>query len=319
MSRSKREIPAASSAPKRSPFLNADRRLRPALRLILSLAAWASASRILRLLLSQVLDTLFAAWNVNAGNVLRAPTWAQRLYAWQGSLAGFVVSAVMILLSLTLRRWWLGRERARGVLRPTDLRHAVAGWLISTLAALAFAGFFLLTDSLRAEWPVGEPNLTFGLVVLWLLNLLAALSEELFTKGVVMDGLRSPWGLRLAAAVSAVVFFLSNGGYAGTPVSAINVLLLGLLCCAVYVRHGLWPAVAVRWGWGFATVFLLGYSGGTRSVYRLYGVSERLLTGGDAGPVYGLWLTAVLLAALAWMQRDEIKVTIQRMRTPKAG
>ena len=51
-----------------------------------------------------------------------------------------------------------------------------------------------------------------------------------------------------------------------------------------------------RWGWSFATVFLLGQGGGTHAVYRLLGVSEVLLTGGDAGFVYGLWLTLLLAA-----------------------
>ena len=80
-----------------------------------------------------------------------------------------------------------------------------------------------------------------------------------------------------------------NGGCSGSWISGVNVALMGLLCAVIYPRFGLWATVALRWGWGFATVFLWG------RVYRLYGVSETLLTGGDAGLVYGLWLTAALV------------------------
>jgi len=41
-------------------------------------------------------------------------------------------------------------------------------------------------------------------------------------------------------------------------------------------------------------VFLLGFGGGDTAIYRLYGVSEALLTGGDAGLMHGLWTTMAL-------------------------
>ena len=61
--------------------------------------------------------------------------------------------------------------------------------------------------------------------------------------------------------------------------------------------------MGLRWGWSFATVFLLGFGGGEASLLRFYGVSETLLTGGDAGPVYGLYLTIILALALVWLYR----------------
>ena len=43
----------------------------------------------------------------------------------------------------------------------------------------------------------------------------------------------------------------------------------------------------------------MGQGGGDHAVWRLYGVSETLLTGGDAGFAYGLTWTLVLAAMIA--------------------
>ena len=83
----------------------------------------------------------------------------------------------------------------------------------------------------------------------------------------------------------------------------MNALLLGIAGCLLYARHGLWTSVGFRWGWGFATAFLLGFGGGDGAVYRLYGVSEALLTGGDAGPMHGLWVTLLLLPIAVMLSR----------------
>ena len=42
-----------------------------------------------------------------------------------------------------------------------------------------------------------------------------------------------------------------------------------------------------------------GFGGAGASVYRLYGVSEILMTGGDGGPSYGLWTTLLFAGGIA--------------------
>jgi hypothetical protein len=176
----------------------------------------------------------------------------------------------------------------RARLSRPDMKRGVFWWIAGTGIALLSAALFLLTDSLRPYWPLSTPRLSAALLPLWGLTLLTALTEEGFTKSLVYDGIK-PHGRVWAILAATLLFFLTSGGYSGTWISGVNVALMGLLCAILYDRFGLWAAVMFRWGWGFATVFILG------QIYQLYGVSETLLTGGDAWLVYGLWLTAMLL------------------------
>lgn len=174
---------------------------------------------------------------------------------------------------------------------------------------LGLAGLVLLMglipDSLRMER--AAPNFTPALPVLCAVSFLVALAEEAFTKRVLYDGLAPQWGRPWAAVVAVIAFFLMNGSLTGFNLSALNVLLLGALCCAVYARFGLWAAVGLRWAWSVATVFLMGFGGGEASLLRFYSVSEAWLTGGDSGPIYGLWATLAFALALAWVERERLQ------------
>lgn len=282
MSRSKREVNPTAPASRRALWQ------RPAVRLALAVAAVAVVRFGLRLGLGAGLATLFRAWNVRADNAQLAPAWARLLYVWQGSAVTLLVNLAVI--GLCVWGFHVRVERPRGGL-------PLVCFAAGACAALLSAALFLLTDSLRLLWPIGEPRLSAGLWALGILSLIGALAESVFTKGLVYERARR-WGILPAMALSTLAFFLSSGGYAGSVISGINVALMGLLGCLVYERHGLWADVMLRWGWSFAAVFLLGQGGGDRAVYRLYGVSETLLTGGDGGLVYGLWLTLLLAAAI---------------------
>lgn len=265
--------------------------------LAISLAGYALVALAARRALSAGFDALFAAWGIDEGNAWRAPSWARLVYSWHGSAVTALVSAALLVLTASLRRLWLGRtERAR--LQAGALGAAA---LAGTIGAIGIAALCLIPDSVRLQWPLASPNLAPRLLPLLAISLLAALSEEAFLKRVLFEGLRGRWGLAWAYIAVCAFFFLSNGGWSGNAVSGINVLLLGAVCCALYERCGLWAVAGFRWGWSAATVFLLGFGGGDAAVYRLYGVSEALLTGGDAGPIYGLWTTIALAAALVWL------------------
>ena len=250
---------------------------------------YAALTLAVRLGAGALLRALFSAWNLTPRTVSRAPGWAAALYSWQGSLVTLAVDAAALAFLALACRARPGRAN------PGQF---ALWWAAGTGIALASAALFLLTDSLRLQWPLARPRLSPGLLPLWGLTLLTALAEELFTKGVIFESVKRNWGLPWAVAGSSLGFFLLNGGYSGTWISGINVALIGALCALLYERYGLWAPVAFRWGWAFATVFLLGQGGGDRSVYRLYGVSEALLTGGDAGLVYGLWLTGIMIALI---------------------
>lgn len=259
-----------------------------------AVAGYFAVTVAVRLGLVALLRALFEAWNLRPDTVARAPGWARTLYGWQGSVVTLIVDIAAMLYAV-------GVCKAR-LPRP-DVKKSAPLWAAGTALALVSAALFLVTDSLRLLWPLGRPHITPGLLPLWALTLLTALAEELFTKGVVYDRVVRRWGAVWAVTASTLLFFLINGGYSGTWISAVNVALMGVFCALCHDRLSLWAPVGFRWGWGFASVFLLGQGGGDRAVYRLYGVSEALLTGGDAGLVYGLWVTGALALMAGIMMR----------------
>ena len=279
--------------------------------LAVSLLCCALAVPVLRVALAAGARALFDAWGIGSATVLRAPLWARLLWRWQGSVITVLAAVALIGLSLWLRGLWLGKAAPPRLSGRRLFAHALIGL---GLAALWLA-LGLIPDSLRPEWPLGEPRFTLSLIPLCLFSLIAALSEELFSKWVLLDGVASRWGRAPAVLVACAWFFLAGGGLGGTVLSALNVLLLGALCCAVYLRRGLWAATGLRWGWGFATAFVFGFGGGEASMLRFYGVSETLLTGGDAGPMYGLWSALLFFALLAWTERETVRMWTKKTRS----
>lgn len=298
MSRSKRTAQAATApAPRQSRtwFVSPEGGLRTGSLLAISLLGYAVAALAMRRGLNAAFGALFRTWGVDAESAARAPRWAAAVYRWHGSAVTVIVCAALLALSASMRRLWLGRTD-RASFNASALARAALTGLCGTVIVAAFC---LIPDSMRLQWPLGAPRLTWALPALIAVSLLAALAEEAFLKRVLFDGIRARWGTPWAAGIVCALFFASNGGYAGNVACAINVLLLGGVCCALYARWGLWAAAGFRWSWSVGTVFLLGFGGADAAVYKLYGVSEAWLTGGDAGPVHGLWATLLLGAALA--------------------
>ena len=267
--------------------------------LAVSLFGYMLVALATRFGLMRAFAALFEAWGVDGSNIHRAPAWAQAVYTWHGSLATVAFSVLLLVLA----RWLRGLWRLNG---PVLSRPSGGLWrasLTGILMALIIAALGLLPDSMRLEWPLNAPVFTGTLPVMAVVSLLCATAEEAYTKRVLYDGLSARWSRLWATAVSCAVFWLTGNGYAGSIVSAVNVLLLGMVCCMLYTRFGFWTSVGFRWGWSLANVFLLGFGGGEGAVYRLYGVSEALLTGGDAGPMHGLWTTLLLMGGIVALFR----------------
>ena len=312
MSKSKHAAQAPlAPAPKQgwNPFRDEAGRWRAGWLLALSLAAYLALSLAVRAGLGAAYTALFDAWRINADNAHLAPAWARLVYAWHGSsVTALAAVAALCLSQLLIRLWSVSQNRPKSAFGG----FALAG-LTGLLAAAMLAALCLLPDSMRLEWPLSRPHFDGAQPVLLLLSLLGVLAEEVFLRRVLQDGLRGRWGEGLATACAAMAFVLV-GGWPGSLLGALNALLLGLVCGWVYARGGLWHTVGFRWGWSVANVFLLGFGGGSHAVYRLYGVSERWLTGGDAGLTAGLWATLALCAALAWLGRERIRRTLARLR-----
>ncbi len=297
-----------------------------------SLVCYTAIAVGLRLALGAGFTALFRAWGVDGNAVARAPVWARLIYRWHGSAVTLIVAMATLALCRWLRALWANKEEenkssaALGDSAPCEGEHACAprsdlpcvkgggprsgagGWsslAVFTVVGIGAAGLILavglIPDSLRPEW--SAPRVTWALLPLCAVAFISILAEEQFTKRVLYDGVGVRWGALWSTVLSTIAFFLIAGGYAGNVISAANVALMGWLGCMIYRRYGLWASVGLRFGWTVATVFLLGYGGGEAAVWRFYGVSESLLTGGDAGFVYGLYLTAALVATITALLR----------------
>jgi len=284
--------------------------------LLCAVAMYRLVNYGLRLGLNTYFAHLFSVWHVNGTNIHRAPRWAQLIWSWHGSIITVVVCAVCICLSLVMRGWWLKKRRA-----AADFRQGLAWAGVGAGIAAAAAALFVLFDSMRLEWPLTEPVFSVNIVMMLPVTLFTAFAEELFAKGVVFDLAADRMKRLWAYVISAVVFFLFNGGYAGTVVSGINVLLMGIVCCMLYEKYGLWAAALFRGAWSYVSVFIVGFGAvnAAGSVYALYGVSETWLTGGDGGMIYGVLMTAVLIGMAVWMERKALaKVRIHPLCRKKS-
>lgn len=294
MSRSKRAAQGRTApAPRRDNRISSadNGGLRIGWLLAASLLAYALVALATRYGLIRAFAALFQAWGVDASNVYRAPAWARAVFLWHGSLTTLAFAALALLLAGWLRKLW----RLEGTLFKPPSRRLLWATLAGVLAALAVAALSLLPDSMRLEWPLTAPRLTWTLPVMAVVSLISAVAEETFTKRVLYEGLRGRWNGLWTGVVVCAVLWLTNGGLTAGIIGTVNALLLGCLGCVLYAQHGIWTAVGFRWGWSLANVFFLGFGGGDASFYRLYGVSEALLTGGDAGPMHGLWTTLLLM------------------------
>ena len=301
MSKSKRAAQGqASPAPAGDGKTRTDEkgRLRTSWLLAVSLFGYALVALATRYGLIRAFAALFGAWGIDGTNVHSAPAWARTLYVWHGSMATLAFAGLAVLLVGWLRKLWRLEEPALG--RPSGGLWKAT--LVGILGPLIVAALCLIPDSVRPEWPLTAPRFTWTLPVMAVVSLISTVAGEAFTKRVLYDGLRARWN-RDAAVVAVCVVFCLTGVIGGSVIGAVNLVLLGWALCALYARYGFWTAVGFQWGWSLANVFLLGFGGGETVVYRLYSVSETLLTGGDAGPMHGLWATLLLLTLAIMLSR----------------
>ena len=276
--------------------------------LALSWIACAAISLGLYLGLAALFDALFLAWGVNAGNVGRAPRWAQWLFGGLDGVISLAISLALIALSAALRRLWLRKGWKRGWPDRAAALALLAG-LATTILPVAL---YLLADSLRLSRVVHLSAMT----PVWLIgSFFILLGEETFTRRVIQDGVADRWGSAWAVVLSTLTMFAMNRGWNGNAAGIVNVLLLGVLAAMLHQMHGFWAALGLRFGWSMGTGLVFGRSG--TAILRPFGVSENWLTGGDGGLIFGWGETLVLLVALLWLGRRELRSMARRLR--KAG
>ena len=279
-------------------------------KLLFAYVAYLLWAWLIAYLLSRGFGALFDAWGLSAATAVRAPSWAQWLFANYGRFISLISSAGAVALAHGLLRLLAGGKMAK--LRPRDFGFGVLWGFVPVLAA---AALFLATDSMRLY----ERTLSCTPDLLWMLAVYfaAALAEERFARGLTMRVAalhsRPLWGY----AASAVMLLAITGSYALPPLGIVNMLLTAVLCAHLSVTGRAGASVGLRCAWSWASNALVAFPGGnaaSRPVLQLYEVSEHWLTGGANGLICGAWMTLVLLALSLWIFRRPLCALCARPR-----
>jgi uncharacterized protein len=216
---------------------------------------------------------------------------------------GLLATAIM-LRSIDVRSWDdVGLTRSS--VRPRAL---IEGWCLGG-AAIGFAcGLLLAVGYLR--FVPGPAGSSFAAALpLTLLLLIAALAEEVISRGYLLTVLRDGLGDAGAIATTSLLFgaaHLLNPGV--TVESFLIVTLAGVFLAAVRIAfrsvYASWAA-HVAWNWVLAVLFHASVSGIEFEApdYRLVSSGPVWITGGAWGPEGGSAAAVGMLAALGYLYR----------------
>lgn len=161
-----------------------------------------------------------------------------------------------------------------------------------------------------------RPALTGGVLVALIGFIVQATTEEVFTRGYLLQVTYRKWGLAAAIVFQALVFTALHGANLNVSVIALlNILLIALVLAFWALAEGsLWGVCAfhIVWNWFQGNVYGIEVSGMDihTTLLEIAGTpgSAPLLTGGGFGIEGSLLVTAVLtiatvLAALAFRRK----------------
>lgn len=249
------------------------------------------------LLFAQTLGRLHShAMNLNYHDAVQAPLWASMVLRGYEPLLAIAQSVGTILIFFSLKRLLHNHGDHEGF----DLRCLGRWTLLGLGAALAGTALCLLTDSLRLELPLSEPNLSLRLLEAMPVCLLATMAGEVFMMDYLYESARAHMRRIPSIALLVAVEFVAEAGWHLSWIGRINVLLQILLCCELHDRYGLAAPTGLWFGWSLvhSALFTLDTGG----VWTLYHVSETWLTGGSHGLFNGVCMTALLAGVLAWLR-----------------
>lgn len=276
--------------------------LRLVWRLAIGAAAYAAALYGIIGGLGWTFGKLFDAWGLTTSNLAYAPLWARHIVAWHTDFVYGLAYIASIFTGIAAAERLCGKAAERGKNRP------LTGGAIALAMAVGLTAVSLFADSMRMELPFGEPSfevLQFGALVVLILG---KLSAEILTKRIVFD-ITCARAKRWPAYLLAVLVSMAPTAVWSHPLGVINALLMGLLGCVLYERYGLAASTAFQTVWSAwcSLVFRFpGVAASAEPVYALYHVSDAWLTGGNAGPGCGAWVTVFCSASLIWLCRFEM-------------
>jgi len=229
----------------------------------------------------------------------------------QGGLAGQLYTTAVVSAATTLALYlWVRLKEGRPFAtvgfrsRPSGIGlGATVGF--GMFAVVVLAGVATGQTTLVARAPTAA--LVGGVLLALAGFAVQGSTEEILTRGYLMQATARRWGLVAGVAVQAVLFALLHGLNPGTgPLALLNLVLVAVFLAGwALLEGGLWGVCAWHavWNWAQGNVWGLLVSGQpiTTSllVTRPTPTASELVTGGGFGPEGGLLVTGVLGAGIA--------------------
>ena len=223
-------------------------------------------------------------------------------------LVAVVLATAIMLRSIDVRPWGdVGMDRR--AVRPRAL---LEGWLLGGLAIGVACAALLVTGWLRiVPGPDGSSlQAAFSLTVFLIV---AALGEELISRGYLLTTLRDGLGERTAVGVTSLLFGAAHLRNAGVTVQSFCIVTLaGVFLGAIRVTfRSVYASTAahVAWNWMLAVAFHASVSGIRFEApdYRTVDQGPDWLTGGQWGPEGGLAAALGMLLVLAYLYRTRLR------------
>ncbi len=302
------------------------RTLHPALRVALYLPALALGSVVFALPISLLLRALAISIALPADIVPAGSEFSDIGLVLQAFSMLGIVTMTYVFRRLLDRRSFasLGLQLGPGWVRETLIGFGVGVLLMSMIFVieLALGGYRLLGFALAQR---SAESILLGLVVMLCVFVFVSFSEELISRGYLLQNLAAAWGVPVGVVLSSALFavahlFNPNAGL----ISTLGIFVAGVQLAAGYLVTGrLWLPMGLHLSWNFfqGPVFGFRVSGiETGGLLVLDEVGPPLLSGGEFGPeaslvglavdVFGIWL-------LWWWGRRRARSTDSRPLLPR--
>lgn len=178
------------------------------------------------------------------------------------------------------------------------------GLILMGLVVLILYLFGFATINKTSNQPIGKLALVniFVLLIGWIIQ---GGTEEIVTRGWLMNVLGARYGIKFGLFISSVLFgalhlFNPNVNY----IAILNIILVGYLFGLYVIKtNDLWGACGIHSAWNFAQGNLFGFevSGLDINVGSLFDFNltgNSLISGGSFGPEAGLCSTLILILGI---------------------
>jgi hypothetical protein len=227
-----------------------------------------------------------------------------------GVTIALIIAHVLMLKKVEHRPWsyvWLDRIAARPGLLGFG---AVLGATPIAIASLVLIvlGWLAVQPSAPGSWLVAALKMT------WVLGV-AAVGEELFSRGYMLAAMADGMGMRAAVLVSSLAFGLVHLGNPGVTAQPVILVTLGgfQLAAVLLATRSLYAATAAHlaWNWVMAVPLHVAVSGipVPHPGYKTVDAGPDWATGGAWGPEGGAFAAAGIIAVIGYLY-------FRRTRTP---